>query len=141
MLPCSPIDVPSSGYWLARARSKSGTRAQMPQSAWSARSQGQGYRGRAWEQWHDRPLSLCAEPSQAVAHAIFVQMSHSSNKYGSFELRMQIMLTKGADSHHTNQALLIAIVVAELMQKILGDGSTKRAVISARRWNGVALVT
>lgn len=54
---------------------------------------------------------------------------------------MQIMLTKGADSHHTNQALLIAIVVAELMQKILGDGSTKRAVTSARRWNGVALVT
>lgn len=40
---------------------------------------------------------------------------------------MQIMLTKGADSHSTNQALLIAIVVAELMQKILGDGSTKRA--------------
>lgn len=127
---------------MARARSKSGTRAQMPQSAWSARSQGQGYRGRAWEQWHDRQLSLCAEPSQAVAHAIFVQLSHSS-KHGSFELRMQIMLTQGADSHNTNQAFLIAIVVAELMQKILGDGSTKRAVISARRWNGigVALVT
>lgn len=140
MLPCSPIDVPSSGHWMARARSKSGTRAQMPQSAWSTRSQGQGYRGRAWEQWHDRQLSLCAEPSQAVAHAIFVQMSHSS-KHGSFELRMQIMPTKGADSHNTNQAFLIAIVVAELMQKILGKGSTKRAVISARHWNGVALVT
>lgn len=54
---------------------------------------------------------------------------------------MQIMLTKGAGSHNTNQAFLIAIVVAELMQKILGEGSTKRAVISARHWNGVALVT